>query len=212
MLFSKFLPILLLVIMFAHACTPSVHIYKRSQMLMGTVVEITCVAQDEEKAEEAMTAAFKEIRRLEEIMSTYIPSSDISRVNAAAGLSPVKVHKDLILVVKEALEFARLSGGAFNIALGPAIDLWNVTKSDRIPSDQELEAIRPLTDLKNIVVEDTAGTLFLTEKGMRSNLGGSGKGFAADYAYNVLLRHGIRSGIVAIAGDLRVFGKKPDGR
>src|SRR3972149_816158 len=211
MRFSKSLPILLLVIMFAHACTPSVHIYKRSQMLMGTVVEITVVAQDEERAEEPMPAAFKEIRRLEEIMSTYIPSSDISRVNAAAGLSPVKVHKDLILVVKKALEFARLSGGAFNIALGPAIDLWNVTESDDIPSDQELEAIRPLTDLKNIIVDDTAGTLFLREKGMRINLGGIGKGFAADYAYNVLRQHGIRSGIVAVAGDLRVFGKRPDG-
>src|SRR3990172_6793641 len=211
MRFSKSLPLLLLVILLAYACTPSVHIYMRSQVLMGTVVEITVVPQNEARAEEAMTAAFKEIRRLEEIMSTYIPSSDISRVNAAAGLSPVKVDRDLILVVKKALEFARLSGGAFNIALGPAIDLWNVTESDRIPSDQELEAIRPLTDLKNIIVDDISDTLFLKEKGMRINLGGIGKGFAADYAYNVLLRHGIRSGIIAVAGDLRVFGKRPDG-
>lgn len=195
----------------AVSCSPSVNIYKRSQVLMGTVVEITVVAQDEARAEEAMTAAFKEIRRLEEIMSTYIPSSDISRVNAAAGLSPVKVHKDLILVVKKALEFARLSGGAFNIALGPAIDLWNVTEADRIPSDQELEAIRPLIDLRNIIVDETAETLFLREKGMRINLGGIGKGIAADYAHNILFKHGIRSGIIAVAGDLRVFGKRPDG-
>ena len=211
MRFSKSLPLLLLIIILAHACTPSVHIYKRSQVLMGTVVEITVAAQNEKSAEEAMTAAFKEIRRLEEIMSTYIPSSDISRVNAAAGLSPVKVHRDLILVVKKALEFARVSGGAFNIALGPAIDLWNVTESDRVPSDQELEAIRPLTDLRNIIVDEPTETLFLKEKGMRINLGGIGKGFAADYAYNVLLKQGVKSGIVAIAGDLRVFGKRPDG-
>ena len=211
MRFSKSLPLLLLIIILAHACTPSVHTYKRSQVLMGTVVEITVAAQNEKSAEEAMTAAFKEIRRLEEIMSTYIPSSDISRVNAAAGLSPVKVHRDLILVVKKALEFARVSGGAFNIALGPAIDLWNVTESDRVPSDQELEAIRPLTDLRNIIVDEPTETLFLKEKGMRINLGGIGKGFAADYAYNVLLKQGIKSGIVAVAGDLRVFGKRPDG-
>ena len=211
MRFSKSLPLLLLIIILAHACTPSVHIYKRSQVLMGTVVEITVAAQNEKSAEEAMTAAFKEIRRLEEIMSTYIPSSDISTVNAAAGLSPVKVHRDLILVVKKALEFARVSGGAFNIALGPAIDLWNVTESDRVPSDQELEAIRPLTDLRNIIVDEPTETLFLKEKGMRINLGGIGKGFSADYAYNVLLKQGVKSGIVAIAGDLRVFGKRPDG-
>src|SRR3990167_8742035 len=172
MRFSKSLPILLLVILFAHACTPSVHIYKRSQVLMGTVVEITVVARDEERAEEAMTAAFKEIRRLEEIMSTYIPSSDISRVNAAAGLNPVKVHRDLILAVKKALEFADLSGGAFNISIGPAIDLWNVEKPERIPSEKDLAAIRPLTDYKNIIIDEGAGTLFLKKRGMKINLGG----------------------------------------
>ena len=187
------------------------HIYKRSQMLMGTIVEITVVAKDEVTADAAMTAAFKEIRRLEEIMSTYIPVSDISQVNAAAGINPVKVNRDLILAVKKSLEFADLSGGAFNIALGPAIDLWKVTESDRIPSQEELESIRPLIDYKSIILDEKAGTIYLKEKGMRINLGGIGKGFAADYVYSVLATHGIQSGIIAIAGDLRVFGKKPDG-
>lgn len=177
---------------------------------MGTTVEITVVAGNEAAADEAMTAAFNEIRRLEEIMSTYIPLSDISRVNAAAGLYPVKAHKDLILAVKKALEFADMSGGAFNIAMGPAIDLWNVTGSNRIPSHQELAAIRPLIDYKNIIVDEKAGTIFLKDKGMKINLGGIGKGFATGYAYNVLTRHGIKSGIIAVAGDLKVFGKRPD--
>ncbi len=206
------LPIFLLCIFILNlSCTPSMHIYKRSQLLMGTIVEITVVAKEEGTADEAITAAFKEIRRLEEIMSTYIPSSDISQVNAAAGVHPVKVHKDLLLAVKRALEFADLSGGAFNIALGPAIDLWKVTESTRIPSQEELEAIRPLIDYKNIVVDEGAGTIFLKKTGMRINLGGIGKGFAANYAYNVLARYGIRSGIIAVAGDLKVFGKQPDG-
>lgn len=179
-------------------------------MLMGTVVEITVVAKDEGTADEAITAAFKEIRRLEEIMSTYLPASDISQVNSAAGINPVRVNKDLILAVKKSLEFAELSGGAFNIAIGPAIDLWKVTESDRIPSREELEAIRPLIDYKKIIVNEDAGTIFLKKKGMRINLGGIGKGIAADYAYKILTEHGIISGIIAMAGDLRVFGKRPD--
>lgn len=209
---------------------------------MGTIVEITVVAKDKESADEAMTAAFKEIQRLEKIMSTYMPSSDISKVNDGAGLHPVKVHKDLILSVNKALKVSELSGGAFNIALGPAIDLWaspalnevktslalvsrssspesssgegeakTVTDSNRVPSKKELAAIRPLIDYKNIIVNEQDGTIFLKKKGMRINLGGIGKGFASEYAYTVLTKYGIKSGIIAVAGDLRVFGKRPDG-
>jgi len=185
--------------------------YTRSQLLMGTIVEITVVAKDETTADRAMTAAFKEIRRLEEIMSTYIPSSDISRVNAAAGLHPVAVHRDLILAVKRGLKFAEISKGAFNIALGPAIDLWNVTGSNRIPSTRALEGIRPLIDYRNVLVDEKASTIFLKKKGMRINLGGIGKGIAADYAYTVLKQQGIQSGIIAVAGDLRIFGKRISG-
>ena len=122
---------------------------------MGTIVEITVAAKNEQKADEAITAAFKEIGRLETIMSTYKPESDISRVNSAAGLHPVKVHRDLIQAVKKSLQFADISGGAFNIAIGPAIDLWNVTESEEIPTTAELAVIRPLIDYKNVIVNES---------------------------------------------------------
>jgi len=200
------LPVLLV-----SSCNPRTNIYKRSQLLMGTIVEITVAAKNEQKADEAITAAFREIGRLETIMSTYKPESDISRVNAAAGIHPVKVDKDLILAVKKSLQFADLSGGAFNIAIGPAIDLWNVTESEDIPTPAELAVIRPLTDYKNVIVNENDGTIFLTKKGMRINLGGIGKGIAADYAHKILKTNGISSGIIAVAGDLHAIGKKPDG-
>lgn len=195
----------------ANGCNPSLHVYKRSQLLMGTIVEITVSAKDEQTADTAITAAFKEIARLETIMSTYKPESDISMVNSAAGLHPVKVHKDLILAVKKSLQFADLSGGAFNIAIGPAIDLWNVTESENIPTPAQLAVIRPLIDYKNVIVNEKDGTIFLAKKGMKINLGGIGKGVAADYAHNVLKSHGINSGIIAVAGDLHAIGTKPDG-
>lgn len=206
-----YLPLVLLFLTILNGCSPSMHTYKRSQLLMGTIVEITVEAGNEEAADKAISAAFKEIRRLEEIMSTYIQVSDISHVNSAAGIEPVRVHRDLIAAVKKAIRFADLSGGAFNIALGPAIDLWKVTESDRIPSNKELDEIRPLIDYKHIIVDETAGTIFLKKKGMRINLGGIGKGIAADYALNILKQHGITSGIIAVAGDLKAFGRKPDG-
>jgi len=178
---------------------------------MGTIVDITVAAKNEQTADRAISAAFKEISRLENIMSTYKPESDISKVNAAAGLHPVKVHKDLILAVKKSLEFADLSGGAFNIAVGPAIDLWNVTESEDIPTPAELDAIRSLIDYRNVIVNENDGTIFLKKKRMRINLGGIGKGIAADYAHDILEKHGISSGIIAVAGDLHAIGERPDG-
>src|SRR3972149_2300116 len=167
------------------SCNSRTHIYKRSQLLMGTIVEITVAARDERTADEA--------------------------INAAAGIHPVKVHKDLILAVKKSLQFADLSGGAFNIAIGPAIDLWNVTESEDIPTPAELAVTKPLIDYKNVIVNEGDGTIFLTKKGMRINLGGIGKGIAADYAHNVLKTYGISSGIIAVDGDLHAIGKRPDG-
>lgn len=208
---SLFVLLLLTGILVSCHFRPKDLMVKRSQLLMGTLVEITVVSDDETRANEAINAAFREIKRLEDIMSTYIPSSDISRVNAAAGLHPVKVHEDLIRAVKRGLEFTELSGGAFNIAMGPAIDLWNVTQSDRIPLQDELEQVRPLLDYRNVIINEQEKTIFLKKKGMKINLGGIGKGFAGDYACRVLKNFGIKGGIVAVAGDVRVFGRKPDG-
>src|SRR4030066_1633224 len=79
------------------SCNPRTHIYKRSQLLRGTIVEITVAARTERTAEEAINAAFKEIGRLEDIMSTYKPESDISKAKTATAHHSVTVHKDLLL-------------------------------------------------------------------------------------------------------------------
>jgi thiamine biosynthesis lipoprotein len=192
-------------------CSGSPKIYKRSQLLMGTTVEITAVSTEESKAYDAMTAAFHEIRRLEKLLSTYIPDSELSRVNQAAGIRPVPVSPEVLMVIREALRVAELTEGGFNIALGPAIALWKVTDQPRIPTSEELNAVRPLIQYAEIKVDEKNQTVFLTRTGMRIDVGGIGKGYAADQAEVVLKQHGITNGIIAVAGDVKVFGRKPDG-
>ena len=187
-------------------------IVTRAQMQMGTLVKITAVARSESAAQAAATAGFAEIRRLEELLSTWIPTSELSRVNASAGVMPVHVSPETLTVVQRAMQAAEMTGGGFNIAIGPAVDVWRVTEGQRIPTESELESLRPLVDLQAVHVDVQARTIFLEKAGMRIDVGGIGKGYAADQAVDALRRAGAVAGVVALSGDIKTFGRLPGGK
>ena len=184
----------------------------RAQMQMGTVVKITAVARSEPIAQAAVTAGFAEIHRLEELLSTWIPTSELSRVNTSAGTMPVSVSPETMTVVQGAIQVAEMTHGGFNIAIGPAVDAWNVIEGRRIPTEPELEALRPLIDLMSIHVDAGERTIFLEKAGMRIDVGGIGKGYAADQAAEVMREAGAIAGVVALAGDIKTFGRLPGGK
>jgi thiamine biosynthesis lipoprotein len=184
----------------------------RAQMQMGTLVKITAVARDESGAQAAATAGFAEIHRLEELLSTWIPTSELSRVNALAGVMPVPVSHDTMTVVQGAIQVAELTDGGFNIAIGPAVDVWNVIEGRRVPTGSELDALRHMVDLHAIHVDAQTQTIFLEKAGMRIDVGGIGKGYAADQAVAVMKKAGALAGIVALSGDIQTFGRLPGGR
>lgn len=190
--------------------TPPVMI-KRAQTHMGTLVTITAVAPTEEAAQRAATAGFQEIHRLEKILSTWIPASDLSRVNAAAGQGPVRVAPEAFLLIKRSLDMAALTEGGFNIAVGPAIDVWSVTERAHIPTTDQLTRLKPLVDIDQIRLDEQTGTVFLTRAGMRIDVGGIGKGFAVDRAVAVMQAAGATGGVVALSGDIKTFGRMPAG-
>ncbi len=210
-LYSVFCILSLIILLLSLGCSkrpPSV--FKRQQMLMGTIVEITAISIEEEKADLAITAGFKEIRRLEEMMSTYIDESEISKVNREAGIEGVKVDQELFDVVKTSLKVSENTGGGFNIAVGPAIKLWDIGGEERLPAENELESIKPVIDYKEISLDEEGRKLFLRKTGMEIDLGGIAKGYAADRTEEIIKGLGIKDGIIAVAGDLKVFGKRPD--
>jgi thiamine biosynthesis lipoprotein len=192
--------------------SPRFQTVKRSQLLMGTLVQVTAVGPSEQIAGQAVSAGLAEIRRLEALLSTWIPTSELSQVNAAAGLKPVAVSPETMAVLKWSLEIARLTGGAFNIAVGPAVEAWNVTQDPRIPDDAELARLRPLLDLAQMHLNEKTGTVFLARPRMRIDVGGIGKGFAADRAVVAMRAAGASAGVVALSGDIKTFGQMPDER
>ena len=140
----------------------------RAQMQMGTVVKITAVARSESIAQAAATAGFAEIHRLEELLSTWIPTSELSRVNTLAGVMPVSVSPETMAVIQGAIQVSEMTDGGFNIAIGPAVEAWNVIENRRIPTEPELEALRPLIDLMSVHADAGSGRSFLRKQGCGS--------------------------------------------
>ena len=203
------------ILMLATGCAgvPSASPYalvKRAQLHLGTLVSITAVASDNEGGHKAIQAGFEEIKRLERLLSTWIPASELSRVNAEAGHQPVAVSRETFDLVARSLDLARLTGGGFNIAVGPVVELWSVTERQHIPSDAELQQLRALVDWTSIQLDRNAWTIFLPYEGMKIDVGGIGKGYAADRAVEAMKEAGAGGGVVALSGDIKTFGALPD--
>ena len=196
--------------LFLAGCQGTPHLVKRSQMLMGTVVFVTAVGADERIAQRAVKAGLDEIRRLEELLSTWIPTSELSQVNAAAGRESIQVSQETFEVLTQSLEVAKLTQGGFNIALGPAVNAWNVSGEGQVPRQEDLEALRPQIELSNLQLDEITRSVWLRRPGMSIDVGGIGKGYAADLAAKVMRTTGATAGVVALSGDIKTFGRMPD--
>lgn len=184
-------------------------VVKRTQMHMGTLVSITAVAVDKQVAQTAIDAGFHEIKRLEQLLSTWIPASELSQINEAAGRQSVVVSRETLELVQRSLDMARLTKEGFNIAVGPAVEAWSVMERQHIPTQAELQQLRTVVDWTSIRIDREARTILLPRQGMRIDVGGIGKGYAADRAADMLRKAGATGGVVALSGDIKTFGDLP---
>jgi thiamine biosynthesis lipoprotein len=180
----------------------------RAEVAMNTVCVITLF---ERRHDDVYRKVFNRIHEIENLMSTTIPSSDVSRVNAAAGIEPIQVHHDTFKVIKRAVYFAELSGGAFDPTVGPLVSLWGIgSESQRVPSQDEIDNVLLLVNWNNIELDTRAYTVFLKRHGMALDLGAIAKGYAADEAAAVIKAAGIRRAIVDLGGNIVIVGEKKD--
>jgi thiamine biosynthesis lipoprotein len=186
-------------------------VVKRHRILMGTLVEISIVGRDEDKAAAAINDAFAEMERIENLMSKWIPESEVSKINRWAGVKPVKVSAEVLEVIQRAREISKASGGYFDISVGGLLDLWGFeTSGGRVPAEVEVEQALQSVGYGAIVVDREASTVEL-RRGMCIDLGGIAKGYAVDRAFEVLRSKGYGNMIVNAGGDMRVGGRKTNG-
>jgi len=200
-------------ILLAAACSGSdPKTVRKTEAIMGTDVTITVVAPTIEEGSAAIDAGMAELRRLDAMMSLYKDDSEITKVNRAAGMHPVKVSPEMIEVIEDAAVVSRLSGGVFDVTVGPLVVLWQMRlKAGKIPTDEEITRIRPLVNYRNIVLDRKASTIFLKKADMILDFGGI-KGYMADRTADVIRKRGITNAIIAVAGDIWVLGHREDGK
>jgi len=185
---------------------------QKTETIMGTQVSITVVAKTEQEGEAAIDAAMAEVRRFDRMMSLYKDDSEITRVNLAAGKGPVEVSPEMIEIVEAARKISELTDGAFDVTVGPLVVLWQMRlKEGAAPTETEIESIKNRVGYRNIITDKKASTLFLMKPGMIMDFGGCAKGYVADRVAELLKGRGIDNAIVALAGDIRVMGHRPDG-
>lgn len=190
------------------ACSNNFESTTSTDFMMGTLVKVKVYGADSKKVTEEVIA---EIKHLENMMSTSIKDSDISKINKNAGQQAVRVSKDTFTVIKKAQKFARLTDGLFDPSIGPLVNIWGIgTSEEKIPTKNEINKILPLVNYKNIILDNDKMTVYLTKPDMKIDVGGIAKGYAADKAVSILKKHNIKHAFIDIGGNVMVHGKKPD--
>jgi thiamine biosynthesis lipoprotein len=189
-------------------------IHQKFLRLMGNSFALTVVEENAEIAEEHIDAAIDEIKRIEALLTTFSENSQTNLVNQQAGISPVRVDKEVFQLVQRSIRISELTQGSFDISYG-SIDksLWNFDLSMKaLPDKATAKASVRLINYRNILLDEADSSIFLKEKGMRIGFGGIGKGYAAEMSKSLLIKRGVKAGVVNAAGDLTTWGKQPDGK
>jgi FAD:protein FMN transferase len=189
-------------------------IYKRGARLMGNQFEISVVENDTCKANNFIEEAINEIKRIEKLLTTFDESSQTNQINQMAGVKPVVVDKEVFQLIERSIRVSELTQGAFDITYG-SLDkkIWNFdTTMTRLPDAVTAKQTIQHINYRNIILNPTEHSVFLTKAGMRIGFGGIGKGYAAESAKRKLQQSGVDAGIINASGDLSTWGLTPQGR
>ena len=179
--------------------------HAREEAIMGTAIRVELWSEDRADGEAAINAVMSEMHRIDHAMSPHKPESELSRINRHAAAGPVKLSEEMAQLVSRALDFSKLSGGAFDITYAAVGHLYDYREKIK-PSDAAIAQAREAVGYQNLILDTAARTLRFAREGVRIDLGGFAKGHAVDNATALLARRGIRNAIVSAGGDSRVMG------
>ena len=186
--------------------------HKRKLSMLGSPLEITVVAKDTIQGNQYIDLAITEVKRIEYLISDWIPSTQISQVNKNAGSKPVKVDKEVFDLVGRAIKVSQITSGAFDISYASMDKIWKFDGSMKaMPTEEAIKKSVSKIGYKNIILDTKEQTIFLKNEGMKLGLGGIGQGYIADKVKELLFSKGCNSGIVNVSGDINAWGRQPDG-
>jgi thiamine biosynthesis lipoprotein len=174
---------------------------------MGTRIVVELWADDKAAGNKAIDAVVAEMERIDRDMSTYKPDSEVSRVNADAAQGPVKISTELFELLTTALEYSRITGGAFDITYASVGFMYDF-RAHQKPTEQQIKSALPAVNYRHVVLDEKNRTVRFTQAGVRIDLGGIGKGHAVDRGIAILKAMGITHGLVTAGGDSRILGDR----
>ena len=187
-------------------------VYKKKLSMLGSPFEITVVAKDSTQGNFYTDLAINEVKRIEHLISDWIPTTPISQVNANAGKMPVQVDDEVFELVERSIKISKLTSGAFDISYASMDKIWKFDGSMKaMPSEEAIKKSVAKIGYQNIILNEKEKTIFLKMEGMKLGLGGIGQGYIADKIKALLQKEGCTSGIVNVSGDINTWGKQLDG-
>ncbi|HRI17899.1 MAG TPA: FAD:protein FMN transferase [Burkholderiaceae bacterium] len=181
--------------------------YVREEAIMGTAIRAELWSEDRLQARAALDAVMCEMHRIDRAMSPHKPHSELSIINRHAATRPVALSEEMTRLVARAIDFSRLSGGAFHITYAAVGQLYDYR--ERVaPDDDAVVRARAAVGWQHLILDERNRSLRFDREGVRIDLGGFAKGHAVDNAAAILARRGIAHAMVSAGGDSRVIGDR----
>lgn len=179
----------------------------RDTILMGSRFKITIEEENTASANLKIDRIISEIVRIENLISDWIPNSQVSRINENAGIKPVKVDKEVFDLTKRAVYFSEISNGAFDISVAALEKVYDYKEGwmDEFPDEKIIQKSISKVGYQNIILDEKNQTVFLKFKGMKIGFGSTGKGYAAQKARSFAQAIGVQSGIIDASGDISTW-------
>ncbi|MFN3909027.1 MAG: FAD:protein FMN transferase [Flavobacterium sp.] len=187
-------------------------IYSFKTSLIGSPFELTVTATDSTQANLYYEASVQEVKRIELLISEWKPETEVSKVNDQAGISAVKVSKEVFDLVERAIKISKISEGAFDLTFASMEKLWQFDKKEHasLPSPEIVSNNVKNVGYTFIQMDKKNQTIYITNPKTKIGLGGIGQGYIADKISEKLKGMGCTSAIVNVSGDVFAWGKKPD--
>ena len=183
------------------------------RLVMGTFARAVVIAEDSNTAKKCIETALAEIHKVDDLMSDYKSDSEISRVNKDGFKTAIHLSQSTYEVLQRSIQFSKLTDGAFDITVGPLVDLFHQAEKKQIASTKEqIARAKSKVGFEKLKLDDQNRTVQFAVDGMRLDLGGIAKGYAVDKAVEAMQKCGAIGGMVDIGGDIRCFGTPLKGK
>ena len=181
-------------------------LYTFTHPAMATIFTLSLYSEDARRAATISDEVFDEIDRVEQLLSNYRDSSELSRINREAGVAPVTTDAEMIDFLAQSAHWSQASDGAFDITVGRLMKAWGFYRHQgAVPPAEELERLRPVTGWQKVQLDRAARTVSFTSPGVELDPGGIGKGFAVDAAVHILRADGVHAALLS-AGSSTLYG------